>query len=167
MPLAPTGIDIAHGRYHLSSDKARVQIAAVHRFLSEESYWSQGIPIEVVAAAIENSFCLGVYTTGPDGDAAHEEQVGFARLVTDYVTFAWLCDVYVHRDHRAQGLSKAMLRAILELDWIRTMRRKLLATRDAQRLYEQFGFATLEFPERWMQILDRNVYRRDGGQQRP
>ena len=128
--------------YEISTDKGRLDVPAVHRFLSEESYWAKGRPREVQEAAIRNSVCVGAYT--PDG-----AQAGFARVVTDGATFAWLCDVFVLPEHRGNGLARRLVQAAL--DEVSVVRRWVLATQDAHGVYAPLGFAPLE-PGRWMEM---------------
>ena len=127
----------------ISTDKSRLDIAAIHDFLSNESYWAQERTIEQTRIAIENSICYGVYSTG--------RQIGFARIVTDRATFAYVGDVYVLEEFRGRGLSKRLMQAIIDHPELQNLRRWILATRDAHGLYEQFGFFGLKFPERWME----------------
>ncbi|MDR0792830.1 MAG: GNAT family N-acetyltransferase [Chitinophagaceae bacterium] len=138
--------------YLISSDKSLLQINVIHKFLSEEAYWCLYIPKKIVEYAIEHSFCIGIYT--------HEkQQVGFARIITDYATFGYLADVFVLNQHRGKGLSKGLMAAVVELPWIQGLRNFSLRTRDAQGLYEQFGFAETQHPERSMQILKSDIYK--------
>jgi GNAT superfamily N-acetyltransferase len=129
--------------YELSFDAARVQLDRVHAVLAA-SYWSPGIRREVLAKAIESSLVVGAFAV-PSG-----EQVAFARVVTDYATFAWLCDVYVDDAHRGRGLAKRMVGRLVEHPDLQTLRRWCLATRDAHGLYERFGFEPVP-AERWME----------------
>ena len=129
--------------YDISTDPTRLQPAAIHAYLTR-SYWSPGIPQEVVERAIANSLCFGIYL----GQA----QVGFARVVTDKATFAYLADVYVLEEHRGQGLSKRLVRTILAHPELQGLRRFLLATRDAHTLYAQFGFAPTARPQTLMEL---------------
>jgi GNAT superfamily N-acetyltransferase len=129
--------------YDISTDPSRLQLAAIHAYLTR-SYWSPGIPRELVARAIANSLCFGVY----QGDA----QVGFARVVTDKASFAYLADVYVLEEHRGRGLSKRLVEQVLAHPELQGMRRFLLATRDAHGLYAQFGFKAPVKPENFMEI---------------
>ena len=133
------------GDYVISTDRKRVDVETVHRFLSG-SYWAAGIPIDVVRRSIEHSLCFGLYTGG--------QQVGFARVITDYATFAYIGDVFVLEEHRGQGLSKWLLSVIREHPDLQGFRRWLLATRDAHTLYSRFGFTPLSHPETWMEIRD-------------
>ncbi|MEQ1755659.1 MAG: GNAT family N-acetyltransferase [Micropepsaceae bacterium] len=140
----------ASGAYEISSDGARVDVAQVHRWLSEESYWAKGIPFAIVARAIENSVCFSIHHA-PDG------QVGFARVITDRATFAYLADVFVLEAHRGQGLSKRLMQKILVHPELQGLRRWLLATRDAHSLYAQFGFES-PVPGRLMERVNPKVY---------
>ena len=134
----------------ISTDRARLDVALIHRYLCEESYWANGIPRELVERSIANSLCFGAY----DGAA----QVGFARVVTDYATFGYVADVFVLPSHRGLGVSKAIMRAIREHPALQRLRRWHLVTRDAHRLYEQFGFRTVETPARHMESVTVNAY---------
>ncbi len=129
--------------YVVSSDKSRLDLAIVHEWLSDESYWAQGRTREAVERSVENSVVFGAYCGG--------EQVGFARAVTDGATFAWLCDVFVSPAHRGRGVGKLLVRAAAEHADRCGLRIMVLATRDAQGLYERYGdFHAVECPERWM-----------------
>ena len=136
--------------YDISNDPARLQLAAIHAYLLR-SDGSPGIPQAVVARAIANSMCFGLYR----GDA----QVGFARVITDQATFAYLADVYVLEEHRGQGLSRRLVHHILDQPELQGLRRFLPATADAHGLYAQFGFKLLAAPERMMDIHDPDVYK--------
>jgi len=129
--------------YEISTDPSRLQLDAIHAYLTR-SYWSPGIPREVVARAIANSLCFGVYL----GDT----QVGFARVVTDKASFAYLADVYVLEEHRGQALSKRLVEQVLSHPELQGMRRFLLATRDAHGLYARFGFKAPANPDNLMEI---------------
>ena len=133
--------------YDISTDPTRLQPAAIHAYLTR-SYWSPGIPREVVARAIANSMCFGLY----DVQGPTDTQVGFARVVTDKASFAYLADVYVLEEHRRQGLSKRLVETVLGHPELQGMRRFLLATRDAHGLYAQFGFKAPAKPENFMEI---------------
>jgi GNAT superfamily N-acetyltransferase len=128
--------------YDISTDPSRLQLAAIHAYLTR-SYWSPGVPEDVVARAIANSLCFGIYLG--------EAQVGFARVVTDKASFAYLADVYVLEEHRRQGLSKRLVEAIQAHPDLQELRRFMLATRDAHGLYAQFGFKPVAAPERLME----------------
>lgn len=135
----------------ISLDPARLDLDAIHAFLAE-SYWAQGVPRDVVVRAVAHSLCVGAYR----GTA----QIGFARLVTDRATFAYLADVYVLPGHRGHGIARRMLEQLLGHPDVLGLRRLLLVTRDAHGLYERLGFRTLAAPERYMERLDPDVYRR-------
>ncbi len=137
--------------YYVSSDKSKLDIDVIHSFLTD-SYWSKGIPRSVVEKSIENSLCFGAY----HGD----EQVGFARVISDHATFAYLADVFVLEEHRGRGLSKMMMSAVVKHSALQGLRRFILATRDAHGLYAQFGFTKVTHPERWMEIHDPEIYSR-------
>jgi len=136
--------------YDISNDPARLQLDAIHAYLTR-SYWSPGIPQAVVARGIANSLCFGIY----QGDA----QVGFARVITDQASFAYLADVYVLEAHRGQGLSKRLVEHILAQPELQGLRRFMLATADAHGLYSQFGFKPLAKPENMMEIRNPDVYK--------
>jgi len=134
------------GEYLITTDRSRLDVPLIHNFLSEESYWAVGRSVEVVRRTIDNSLCFGVYK--------ENEQVAFARVVTDFATFAWLADVFVVPEHRGQGLAKWLMEVILAHPELQGFRRWVLATKDAQTLYAQFGFIPLHRPERWMERPD-------------
>ena len=137
-------------RYEVSTDKARLDIDLIHKFLSEDSYWAKNIPRNVFERSIENSICFGAY----DGD----EQAGFARVVTDCAVFAYIGDVFVLPEHRGRGVSKLIMQAIRSDARLQGLRRWHLLTRDAHNLYRQFGFRDLENPARHMEIFVKDVY---------
>jgi GNAT superfamily N-acetyltransferase len=135
--------------YEVSTDAARLDVSAIHAFLAA-TYWSPGIPLTTVERAIKNSVCVGAYL--------HAQQVGFARMVTDKATFAYLADVYVLEQHRGNGLSKRMLQDLLQMQELQGLGRMMLATRDAHALYERFGFKSLATPARFMELHNPNAY---------
>lgn len=137
----------------MSTDRARVDVGAVHAFLTG-CYWAKGIPKEVVARSIEHSLCFGIYLEG--------KQVGFARAISDYATYAYIGDVFVLEPYRGIGLSRWLMQCIMEHPWLQGLRRWSLLTRDAHRLYSQFGFTALGAPERWMEIHAPDIYERSG-----
>jgi GNAT superfamily N-acetyltransferase len=137
----------------VDTDKDRLDLPVIHQFLTN-SYWARGIPIDVVERSIRNSLCFGLY----DGD----EQVGFARVVTDYATFAYLADVFVLESHRGRGLGKLLISAVMADPSLQGLRRWLLATRDAHSLYSQYGFTPLANPGRFMELHSPHVYSSDG-----
>lgn len=137
--------------YTVSDDKTLLQHNVVHHYLSQQSYWAKGIPIGVVQKSIEGSYCVGVYSNG--------EQVGFARLVTDYATFGYLADVFVLEAHRGKGLSKEIMKFIMGQEWVQGLRNVMLGTQDAHGLYQQFGFAIPGDPKRYMSLFKPNIYK--------
>lgn len=136
--------------FQISTDRSRLQIKIIYGYLSEESYWARGRTLDQMIRAIDNSLCFGVYQAG--------EQVGFARVVTDYATFAYLGDVFVLNEFRGLGLSKWLMDSIISHPDLQGLRRWVLATRDAHGLYEKFGFSSLNFPERWMERPALDAY---------
>ncbi len=135
---------------------------AVYRFLSEEAYWSLGLPRAVFDAAVANSLSFAAHAReatshAPDVRSAPDELAGFARVVTDRATFAWLCDVFVVPAHRGNGVSKLLMDAVMAHPDLARVRNFMLATRDAHGLYARYGFAPLAEPGRWMAI--RRPYR--------
>ena len=138
--------------YTISTEKSRLDVEMIYRFLSEESYWAKHIPRELVERSIENSICFGAY----EGD----RQIGFARVVTDCATFAYVGDVFVLPSHRGHAVSKHLMEAIRSHPDLQGLRRWHLLTYDAHELYEQFGFHKLEKPERHMEIAIADPYER-------
>lgn len=139
-----------NGEFTISTDENRLQIDAIQKFLSEESYWAKERTKEQTETAIKNSLPFGVYKG--------ENQIGFARVVTDFATFAYLGDVFISEEFRAQGLSKWLMEVIINHPDLQGFRRWILATRDAHTLYEKYGFTALRFPERWMERAAPNAY---------
>jgi len=134
-------IETHREQFTISTDPARLDIDAIADMLTR-AYWARGRTRDVIARYIQHSLTFGVY----DG----ERQIGLARVVTDYTTFAWLCDVFIHEDYRGRGLAKWLLQTIHDHPDLQGLRRWMLATRDAHGLYEQFGWTLLDHPERWM-----------------
>lgn len=131
------------GEFEISTERARLDIATIHAYLSERSYWAQGRSRALVERSIEHSLPFGIYRDG--------RQVGFARVVTDYATFAWLADVFVLEEFRGRGLSKWLLEVICAHPELQGLRRWVLATKDAHGLYRRYGFTELVQPERWLE----------------
>ncbi len=130
--------------YEISTVKDRLDVAAIYKYLSESSYWAQGRSLAVVRTSIEHSLCFGAYRG--------QELVGFARVVTDHATFAWVCDVFVMEAHRGRGIGKALIATVMAHPALQGLRLTLLATRDAHTLYQCYGgFTPLQNPERWME----------------
>jgi len=144
-----------HG-YEISTDPTRLDVDAVHAYLVR-SYWAKDIPKATVARALRGSLCFGLYVQ------ASGAQVGFARVISDLATYAYLCDVYVLEEHRGQGLSKWLIGALLEHPDLAGLRRFVLATRDAHGLYSRFGFAPLAGPQKFMEIVRPGLYSRAAG----
>jgi GNAT superfamily N-acetyltransferase len=134
-----------------STDRHRLDIEFIYRFLSERSYWAQSIPKAVVSKAIENSFCFGIFH--------REKQVGFARIVTDYATFGYLADVFVDEEFRGQSLSKNLMNFIFSFEEVKKFRRMILVTSDAHTLYARHEFKALAFPDRYMELHRPNIYK--------
>lgn len=134
----------------VTSERRRMDVDVIHGFLSQESCWAKNIPREIVERAIDHSLCFGAF----DGDA----QVGFARVITDYATFAYLADVFVLPSHRGQGIGKRIMEAIVSHDELLGLRRWHLVTRDAHALYAHYGFAPVDVPERHMMKVVTNPY---------
>ena len=137
--------------YRISDVVEEMDLVAIHSFLSQ-SDWAKSIPIETVARAIRNSLCFGVFY--------RDQQVGFARVVTDRATFAYLADVYILEGHRGEGLSKELMKTVLQHSDLQGLRRFLLATSDAHSLYAQFGFVEVAEQQSLMQVLKPDVYKR-------
>jgi GNAT superfamily N-acetyltransferase len=144
-------VEATRGEYTVSTDKTRIDVPAVHAFLTS-TYWSPGIPEETVRRAIAGAICFGIYHGA--------EQVGFARVITDRATYAYLSDVYVLEAHRGRGLATWMMEVIMAHPALQGLRRFALSTRDAHALYAQFGFGPVGNPDRQMEILRRDIYLR-------
>lgn len=138
--------------YLISTDHTKLDIGVIHQYLSEESYWAKHIPLEVVKRSIDNSLCFGLYHLG--------KQIGFARLVTDKATFAYLADVFIIEMYRGKGLSKWLVQTIQAYPEVQGLRRWMLGTRDAHGLYAQFGWTPIpeEMVSRFMQLHNPDVY---------
>ena len=150
-PVRPdTVVEHLRGEFLCSTDPARLDLEVIHGFLTN-SYWAKGISREIVARSIEHSLCFGVY----DGSGA---QVSFARVISDFATYAYVADVFVLESHRGSGLGKLLMESIVKHPELQGLRRWNLTTRDAHTLYGQFGFTPLKFPERYMEILRLNMY---------
>jgi GNAT superfamily N-acetyltransferase len=137
------------GGYLVSSDPARLDVDAIHAFLTT-SYWSPGIPRTVVERAIAGSLCFGLF--------AGDRQIGFARVITDRATFAYLADVYVLDEHRGRGLGTWLIETVVAHPALRGLRRFVLVTRDAHGLYEKFGFRAIKSPENYMELHRPDAY---------
>ena len=142
--------EVRRGDYLVSDDRNILDIDAIHAFLSQQSYWANGISRERLETAVDHSIPLGLF----EGD----KQIGFARAITDRATFAYLADVYVDEAYRGRGLSKLLIDAVLGHPEVQHLRRWMLGTRDAHDLYRQFGFTPLDEPLRWMELADPEAY---------
>jgi GNAT superfamily N-acetyltransferase len=147
--------------YLISLDPERLDVDAIHAYLTR-SYWAQGIPKAIVARSLRGSLCFGLYVQAGAGGAPGA-QVGFARVISDLATFAYLCDVYVLEEHRGKGLSKWLVQVVLEHPDMAGLRRFLLATRDAHGLYSRYGFRALEGSTKMMEITRPDIYARNPG----
>lgn len=135
--------------YEISTDKARLDVDIIHSYLTC-SYWAEGVPVEIVRRSIEHSLCFGIYHKN--------DQVGFARVVTDFATFAYLADVFILEEHQGRGLGRWIMEVIMSHAELQGLRRWMLATRDAHGLYRKFGFEGLSRPESIMQIARPGIY---------
>lgn len=143
-------ITVCHGDFVISTDPGKMDVPAIHRVLTC-SYWAEGIDEATVRRSVANSLCFGIFRS--------ERQVGFARVITDRATFAYLADVFVIDEFRGRGLSKKLMEAIVSHPDLQGLRRWLLATRDAHTLYLKYGFAALPEPWRFMERFDPEAYR--------
>ncbi len=135
----------------ISTDKSKLDIELIHNYLSQASYWAENIPREIVEHSVQNSLTFGIYY--------HQNQVGFARVITDFATYGYLGDVFVLEIHRGKGLSKWLMDCIFnQIPELQGFRRWSLATADAHGLYEQFGFTALSRPERMMEKINFTKY---------
>jgi GNAT superfamily N-acetyltransferase len=137
-------------RYTISTDSSRFDLEMVYDFLTH-CYWAEGIPRDMVQRSVDNALCFGVF--------AEEKQVGFARVITDRATYAYIGDVFILESHRGRGLSKLLMKAIMEHPELQGFRRWSLVTDDAHGLYKQFGFRPVKNPEKYMEIVHSNVYK--------
>lgn len=136
----------------ISTDRKRVDIDVVHGFLTN-CYWAKGIPRYIVARSIEHALCFGIY----DAEGA---QVGFARVISDFATIAYVGDVFVLETHRGRGLGEWLMQCIVAHPELQGLRRWILTTRDAHGLYSQVGFTPVKWPERFMELFQADVYRK-------
>ena len=143
-------MEIERDEFQISTDRSRLDLDAIQIFLSQESYWAQNRTIKQTKTAIENSICFGVYHG--------ERQVGFARVVSDQATFAYIGDVFIIDEFRGRGLSKWLMQVIVEHPDLQGLRRWVLATRDAHGLYKQYKFDELRHPTRWMERTAPDAY---------
>ena len=137
--------------YHISTEKQLLDIEMIHDFLSTKAYWSLKIPMATVRKSIAHSLCFGVYR--------ENEQVGFARVISDYSTIAYLGDVFIVEPHRGKGLAKLLVKTILDHAELQGLRRWILLTGDAHGLYKQFGWKELADETLWLELHNGKVYR--------
>ena len=143
-------VEHRRGEFTVTTDRARLDLDMVHEFLAS-SYWAAGIPHDVFLRSVEDSLCFGVFENA--------KQVGFARVITDYATYAYLADVFILESHRRKGLSKFLMGCIVSHPQLQGLRRWTLATRDAHSLYAKFGFTPLKNPDRFMELHNPDVYK--------
>lgn len=136
--------------YRISTVKSELEIDMIQSYLADESYWAKERTLEQTVTAIENSLCFGLYSA--------DKQIGFARVVSDHSTFAYVGDVFVLPEHQGRGLGQWLMETIIAYPDLQNLRRWILATRDAHALYEKFGFTELKHPERWMEKAAPNAY---------
>ena len=154
-PTSSTPREWRRGPFTVSTDPARLQLHVIHGYLTR-SYWSAGIPIEIVSRALAGSLDFGLY----DSDV----QIGFARVVSDRATFAWVCDVFVLEEWRRRGLARWLIECVRAAPELQGLRRWILATRDAHRLYAKTGYTSLAHPETFMERWDCSIYSRSAPQ---
>jgi len=143
-------MDFTKDKFYISTEKEKMDIDLIHSFLTR-SYWAEGISKEIIRRSIEGALCFGVFE--------NDKQVGFARMITDRATFAYLADVFIIEEYRGLGLSKWLMEVIMSYPDLQGLRRMMLATRDAHELYKKFGFTLLTNVDRWMQIHYPDVYK--------
>jgi len=144
-------MDFTKDRFYISTENEKMDIELIHSFLSR-SYWAEGISKEIITRSVEGALCFGVFE--------NDKQVGFARMITDRATFAYLADVFIIEEYRGLGLSKWLMEVIMAHPDLQGLRRMMLATRDAHELYKKFGFTPLNNVDRWMHIQNPDVYKR-------
>lgn len=145
-----TDLTIFKNEFCISTDQSKLDIDAIYKFLSMEAYWCLNIPRETVQTAIQNSLCFGVYKD--------QEQVGFARVISDFSTIAYLGDVYILKAFRGNGLSKWLMETIMNFPGLQGLRRWILLTGDAHGLYRKFGWTSITNPDKWMELHHENIY---------
>lgn len=148
--------EIRSGRYLVTTDRSRLDIEAIHDFLSREAYWSHGIPLSTLRRSIENSLCFGLFED--------DRQIGFARVISDLATVGYLGDVYILDSHRTRGLSRMLLDAVFAHPELQNLRRWILLTSSADWLYRKYGFTSLSRPEIYLERFDPEVYARVGNE---
>ncbi|MFN4813744.1 MAG: GNAT family N-acetyltransferase [Bacteroidota bacterium] len=144
-------LEITFGNFAITTDKSKMDVDAIHDFLSKYSGWSDNIPFDTVKTSIENSLNFGLFH--------HQKQIGFARVISDFSTIAYLGDIYVLENYRGQGLSKKLMDAVVSHPNLQGLRRWILLTSTADWLYEKYGFNKLPKPEIYMELYNSNVYK--------
>jgi GNAT superfamily N-acetyltransferase len=150
-------MDLKKDRFFITTEKEKFDIDLIHSFLTR-SYWAEGISKEIIKRSIEGALCFGVFENDKQAMPAGR-QVGFARMITDKATFAYLADVFIVDEYRGLGLSKRLIEFIMSHPDLQGLRRMMLATRDAHGLYEKFGFTPLNNVDCWMHIHNPGVYK--------
>ena len=145
-----TDVTIYKDEFCISTDKTKLDVDSIHAFLSTKAYWCLNIPKDTVQKAIQNSRCFGVYQ--------NEKQIGFARVISDFSTIAYLGDVYILEEYRGNGLAKWLIETVMSDPNLQGLRRWILLTADAHGLYRQFGWTNIAEPDKWMTVHDKNVY---------
>ena len=146
--------EVQQNEFCISTNKSKLDVNIIHDYLCNESYWAKNIPVEIVQRSIEGSYCFGLYAT----EDSITKQIGFARVITDCATFGYLADVFILESYRGKGLSKWLMKTIMDCPDLQGLRRWLLATKDAHGLYLQFGFSSLDKPERIMGFKPFETY---------
>jgi predicted GNAT family N-acyltransferase len=141
-----------HDDFLFSTHREKLDLNYIHSFLATQSYWASGVPREIVQRSIEHALCFGIYH--------HQQQIGFARFITDYATFGYLGDVFIDEQHRGRGLSKKLMEFIFGIEEFKIFRRMILVTSDAHGLYAQYGFKPLVAPDRYMELHRPNLYKK-------
>lgn len=145
-----TDITLYKGKFCISTDKTKLDVDSIHEFLSTKAYWALNIPKDKVQKTIQNSLCFGVYID--------EKQIGFAKIISDFSTIAYLGDVFILEEYRGKGLSKWLIETIMAHPDLQGLRRWILLTGDAHGLYRQFGWTDIAEPSKWMELYNKNVY---------
>jgi GNAT superfamily N-acetyltransferase len=148
-----TALTIYKPEFCISTDKTKLRLDSIHEFLSTKAYWCLNIPKEKVQTAIQNSLCFGVYQG--------EKQIGFARIISDFSTIAYLGDVYILEEYRGNALSKWLMETIMSYPDLQGLRRWILLTGDAHGLYRQFGWTEITDLSVWMELHNKNVYSKE------
>jgi GNAT superfamily N-acetyltransferase len=144
-------VNYYNGDFMISTNKSKLDLVVIHNYLSNNSYWAQNIPFDVVKTSAENSLAFGVYFK--------DQQIGYARVITDFATFGYLCDVFILDEFRGQGHSKWLMEKIMTHPNLQGLRRWLLMTKDAHELYKKYNWSILKSPEKCMELVNFSVYK--------